>query len=114
LDVTRAKERASSPPSTRVPLPNNLGSLDELDEALQEVSAEEQKRINTLVRRLQDESLFLVTEDSADGLALETLLPDRFVGQVVRDGDRAVYASIVASKSRPESTSFPSQPPSPV
>ena len=40
----------------------------------------------------------LTAEDALGGLTVLTVTPGRFVGQVICDGERVVYASILASK----------------
>ncbi len=51
----------------------------------------------TVAERL-DEQLTLTRDDSTAGLTVETIQPGRFTGQVVRDGQRIVYASLPATK----------------
>ncbi len=99
IQVARSKgETPPAPPGTRVPLPEEIGSLDDLGRAVEEIAAEEESRVRSLVRELLDERLTLTADEEIEGLNLETLEPGRFVGQVVRDGERIVYASILSSK----------------
>lgn len=98
LQTARAKGETPPLPSTRVPLPETIGSLDELADAVAEVAAEEERRAKSLVRELLKESFATEVDDEIGGLKLETLSHPRFVGQVVRDGKRVVYASVLAKK----------------
>lgn len=96
---------ASRPPATRLPLPETITSLDQLGSALTAIDTEEERRITAKVTDLGDKPFSTAHEEKVGGLLLETVDHRGFVGQVVRDDDRVVYASIIAStdgmKARP-------------
>ena len=62
------------------------------------MAEQKQESIGEIVRKLLDEPLALETDETVASLTLQTLKTSRFVGQVVRDGETIVYASILASK----------------
>jgi hypothetical protein len=97
IQVGRSKGEAR-PPRSRTPLPEEIPSLEALAEAVEELAAEEDRRTREAVRELIDESLTLTSDETVAGLHLDTVAPGRFVGQVVRDGERVVYATVLASR----------------
>ena len=98
IQVARSKGDATGLPASRMPLPSDLGSLEELATTIAEVAEQEDEHTRTVVRDLLDEPLALTVDETLSGLTVETLVPGRFVGQLVRDGERIVYASLPASK----------------
>jgi hypothetical protein len=72
IRVARLKGARAEAPTSRRPLPDGIGSLDE--------------------------PLTLTRDESTGGLTVETVQPGRFTGQVIRDGQRNVYASLPATK----------------
>ncbi|UCF32896.1 MAG: hypothetical protein JSV78_11250 [Phycisphaerales bacterium] len=100
IQVARSRGETSPPPSTRVPLAETTDSLDELADAVADAAAEEERRAETIVRELLMEPFATEVDDHVAGLTLETLSHARFAGQVVRDGERVVYASILAKRRR--------------
>ncbi len=97
LAIQVARSKGETPPASRVPLPEEIGSLEELGAAVEEIAAEEERRASALVRELIAEELALERDETVEGFTIDTLVPDRFVGQIVRDDERVVYASIVSS-----------------
>ena len=100
IQVGRSKGETPPVPSTRFPLPEDVGSLDDLADAIAEVAAEEERRTKQIVRELLDKPFTTTVEETVEEVALETLSQRDFVGQVVRDGDRVVYASVLATRER--------------
>ncbi len=98
IQVARKKGEQAAPPASRVPLPADIGTLEELGRAVEAIEAEEDQRTRDRVRELLYEELKISVDDMVDGVTVETIDHRRFVGQVVRDGDRVVYASILSSK----------------
>jgi hypothetical protein len=90
-------ERAAAPAS-RTPLPEGIGSLDELESVIAEIARQEDERAKATVRELLDEPLSLTRDESMAGLSIETVQSGRFTGQVIRDGECIVYASLPARK----------------
>ena len=87
-------------PASRKALPDDIGSLDELESVIAEIARQEDERAKVTVRELLDEQLALTRDESTAGLSIETFQPGRFTGQVIRDGERIVYASLPATKKR--------------
>jgi len=63
-----------------------------------EVARQEDERAKATVRELLDEQLPVTCDDTTAGLTVETVQPGRFTGQVIRDGERIVYASLPVTK----------------
>ena len=68
------------------------------DTLIAENARQKDERAKATVRELLDEQLTFTRDESTAGLAVETVQPGRFTGQVIRDGKRVVYASLPASK----------------
>lgn len=98
LQAAQMHGEHAPPPASRVPLPEAIESLDQLESVVADVAAEEDRRTKDRVRELLDVPLTTVVDEAAAGLTTETIAVDRFAGQVIRDSKRVVYASIVASK----------------
>jgi hypothetical protein len=91
-------ERASTPPllPPTTPAPLTASDLSGLRDALIKRRADAQAQALDLLQPLRDAAFAVKQETSFLDLSLFTLDSDRFAGQVARDGDRMVYASIFA------------------
>ncbi len=98
IRVAQLKGARAEAPASRTPLPDDIGSLDELESVIAEIARQEDERAKATVRELLDEQLTLTRDEAAAGLSVETVQPGRFTGQVIRDGKRIVYASLPATK----------------
>ncbi len=98
IRVAQLKGERVEAPASRTPLPDGIGSLDELESVIAEIARQEDERAKATVRELLDEQLTLTRDESTAGLTVETIEPGRFTGQVIRDGERIVYASLPATK----------------
>jgi hypothetical protein len=98
IRVAQLKGVRAEAPASRTPLPDEIGSLDELESVIAEIARQEDERAKGTVRELLDERLTLSRDESTAGLTIETVEPERFTGQVIRDGQRIVYASLPAAK----------------
>lgn len=98
IRVAQLKSEHAAVPAWRTPLPDEINSLDELESAIAEIAHQEDERTKAIVRELLDEPLPLTRDESEAGLTIETVQPGRFTGQVIRDGERIVYASLPATK----------------
>ena len=98
IRVAQLKGGRAEAPASRTPLPDGIGSLDELESVIAEVARQEDERAKATVRELLDEQLPVTCDDTTAGLTVETVQPGRFTGQVIRDGERIVYASLPATK----------------
>ena len=88
---------ATQPPASRTPIPE-VSSLDELESVIAEIARQEDERAKATVRELLEGQLTLTRDESIAGLSIEAVQPGRFTGQVIRDGDRIVYASLPATQ----------------
>lgn len=82
---------------SRTPVPD-VSSLDELESIIAEIARQEDERAKATVRDLLEEPLNLSRDESIAGLSIETVQPGRFTGQVIRDGQRIVYASLPTTR----------------
>lgn len=98
IRVAQLKGERAEAPASRTPLPDDIGSLVGLESVIAEIARQEDERAKATVRELLDEPLTLTHDDSTAGLTVETIQPGRFTGQVIRDGQRIVYASLPATK----------------
>ncbi len=98
IRVAQLKGDNAPPPRSRTPLPDEIGSLDELESLVAEIAHQEDERTKATVRELLDRPLNLSQDESAAGLTIETVQPGQFAGQVVREGERVVYASLLTTK----------------
>jgi hypothetical protein len=88
--------RAARPPRTRAPL-RKASSLDDLGAALAEADAEEYDRVAALVTNVAALTVEVTPEERVQEFQVEGLTGRSFVGQAVRDGEKVLYASLVAS-----------------
>ncbi len=88
--------RETAVPATRRPL-RPVSSRADLLAALAEVEAEERQRVAGLVDALLEVELSRHTEEEGE-VTVDALGEQPFVGQMVRDGERIVYASLVATR----------------
>lgn len=100
LAIRVARQKGSYPvvPTSKTMLPDEIGSLNELESLIAEIANQEDERAKSTVHELLDEQLNLTCDESTEGLTIETIQPGRFTGQVIRDGNRIVYASMPTAK----------------
>ena len=98
IRVAQLKGERAEATASRSPLPEDIGSLDELESVIAEIAHQEDERAKSTVRELLDEQLALTRDESTAVLSIETVQPGRFTGQVIRNGERIVYASLPATK----------------
>jgi hypothetical protein len=84
------------PPTTRVPL-RQASSRADLLAALREAESEERDRVAALVDSILDIDLGRQVDEEGE-LVIEALGDQPFVGQMIRDGEKIVYASLVATR----------------
>lgn len=89
--------------SPRVQLPVEIASLEELESLIAEIASQEDERARSTVRELLDEPLDLQYEDTVSDrrvgaeVSIDTATSEHFTGQVIRDGNKIVYASLPAT-----------------
>lgn len=95
-----SKHKGNTPPKTRVPLRTvNVKTLEDIEGALKDATALEDKMVKDIVRAFITEKFNCVKEETSAGLSVESISNKQFKGQVVRDSSAIVYASVVTSKS---------------
>jgi hypothetical protein len=87
---------AAQVPPTRVPL-REAQSRADLLAALREAEAEERRRVARLLDNLLEVELARQVDEEGE-LEVDALGDHPFVGQMVRDGEKIVYASLVATE----------------
>lgn len=95
-------ERAEAPaPDTRVRLEGEIRTLDDLEAAVERTEQMETERVAEIVRSLVAEPFTIEsTEQATEGLTVETIKSDGFLGQTVKDGNRVLYASVTSTRER--------------
>lgn len=85
-------------PKTRVPM-RKAQSLPDLKAALADVEREEYSQVKNLVKNILDIELSEKVEGKPlEDLSIVSLGENPFVGQLVRDSEKIVYASLVATE----------------
>lgn len=97
IRLAQLREAQPTAPAWRTPVPE-VSSLDELESVIAEIANREDERAKATVRELLAEPLTLSQDEAMAGLSIETVQSDRFTGQVIRDGERIVYASLPTSR----------------
>jgi len=98
LALVEAQKVGTPPvPKTRVPL-EGARNLADLRKALEKAETEEMTRVGTLVENLMEIDLPRTQEPHGEsGCTIDGLGDDKFIGQAVRDGEKVLYASLVAT-----------------
>jgi len=94
--VTRQLE--GEMPVRRIPLRKNVESLKDLAEALTEVRFRDEEVVRAKLRSLIDDPFTREVEDQVGDVVLETLGNKQFIGQIVREGERVSYGSLVTRR----------------
>ncbi len=98
IEATKAGGERAPTRSPRVQLPLQIESLNELESLIAEIARQEDERARSTVRDLLDEPLTLTHEETVAEVTIDTAKSDHFTGQVIRDGETIVYASLPATK----------------
>lgn len=97
--VTVARGSAAAP-DTRVPLDAaKAASLDDLADALEETERAEDAAARAKIRELLDEPFTCERDERRGTFEIETVRNAQFLGQIVREGERVLYASLVVDAS---------------
>lgn len=111
IRVAQLKGQRAELPASRTPLSDDISSLEELESVIAEIARQEDERAKATVRELLDDRLTLTRDEAIDGLMIDTVEPERFTGQVIRDGQRIVYASLPATRKWLHDNRWQSAPP---
>jgi hypothetical protein len=100
--IIEAKKTSSESDRTNTSVSPNVSSLAELKSALRSAEAAHSRSAIRIVSRLLDD-VFSIDDDEScsieeDVLHQLTLANDQFVGQVILDGERVCYASLITKK----------------
>ncbi len=103
IEAARANGGRVPDRSPRVRLPVEVATLDELESLIAQIASQEDERARSTVRVLLDEPLDLQYEEAVSDrrvggdVSIDTATSEHFAGQVIRDGDKIVYASLSAT-----------------
>ena len=98
IEFAKANGSTISNPSSENPFPDEICSLDELESIISQIAEQEDERARDTARKLLDEELTLTKDEAEAGLDIFTALSKNFEGQVIRDGQQIVYASLPATE----------------
>lgn len=88
------------PPKTRVPLKSvQISTLEDIRKALNEAQNKETDIIKGIVRKFIYKKFSKTLDEKVDGLSVESVNHDQFTGQIVRNSEEVVYASLVTKGS---------------
>lgn len=96
--IRAARQFEDELPISRARLRDDVKSLADLAEALKEARLREEEVAKATVRDLVDAPFEAEVEDRVADFTLETLHNDQFVGQIVREGERVCYTSLVTNR----------------
>jgi len=115
LAILEAKKNGKTPPvpKTRVAL-RKANSLRDLRRALDDAKNKERQKVSNLVNNICSRELETVSKGRSRDNRLETVGAsgnDSFIGQIIRESQKVVYASLVATETyRDNSDWFESSP----
>lgn len=95
------KKKKPSPPLGRMPInAHKVTDLDSLEAELQTADSFEEDEVKKLIRSFIKKSFKMTREENEPNgtLCVDHLSGSQFTGQVVRDDDRIVYASLIPDK----------------
>ena len=84
-------------PAPRIPLFDEGTSLEDLESLLAVVEDQEQERAKSLVRDMVAIPMDVANDQVMTPFHLDTVTCDQWTGQIVRDGDAVMYASMVVT-----------------
>lgn len=96
--LTVAKKKANlKPPETRVPLANtaNIRSIKDIRKALTDAQKTEDAIVKSIVRKFISRDFNVYQEEKSGDYVVESVKHQEFSGQIVRDDEQVVYASLV-------------------
>ena len=98
LAILEAKQKGTPPvPRTRVAL-RKVVSVGDLKIALGEAVTEERSRVSTLINNILNVELDTERDATETGFQIDGLGGSSFVGQLIRDSEKVVYASIISTE----------------
>lgn len=98
MAISEAKKndnKKSYIPKTRTKLPKAI-NISDLRKKLEETEKDEYEKVKTIVANVCDLSVDNIKDGTQGSVVLESVSNETFVGQVISDTNRVVYASIVS------------------
>jgi hypothetical protein len=94
--IRLARAAGAAAPRHRTSLrEEGIESLDDLEAALEEAEAEESEAAREQIRSLLDAPFKVKQDSTLEGLSVESVRNDQLIGQIVREGETVLYASLV-------------------
>ncbi len=99
LAIIEAKNGEAPVPKTRAKMRQDIRSLDDLSDALDEVEESEREKVGEVVNRISQIDIKLSQDEKSGDIRIDSAdNRDSFVGQVVREGEKVLYTSLVATE----------------
>jgi hypothetical protein len=86
-----------APPLNRVFMRDTIGSIKNIGQELDRVKRAEERKVLDIIRKFLDEPFQIEHKQKEAGLDVETIRNTQFKGQIVRDDEKIVYASLVTT-----------------
>ena len=103
IEIRRSK--ADIPPDSRSFI-RDADSLEDLKNALNEADEEEKLIAEEKIRELFSENFNMKNDEDVEGLKINTIENKEFAGQIILDGERIIYNSIIATQYRMKNRSW--------
>lgn len=104
----RNKRKKNTIPKTRVKM-RKAQSIEDIKNAVFEANEAEKKIAAEKIEEIFAEKLEVEVDETVNGMTLETVNNREFTGQIIRDGNRVIYASVIATKYRLKNRSWTSE-----
>lgn len=84
---------------TRVPMKiRGIKTIDDLEKAFNDAKDKESGKVKSIIRKLLDDDFNTEAEESIGERKLDTVKNEQFMGQVLRNGRKVVYASLFTTQ----------------
>lgn len=77
-------------------LTRRVSTLDDIADALKKTREDDENMVKGLIRKFLTDNFSRTKEETINGLDIEQVDHDQFTGQIIRDGIKVVYASLVS------------------
>jgi ARG/rhodanese/phosphatase superfamily protein len=105
IEIRQNSKAKNVPPDTKVKL-RDAKSLGDLKSAIEEADEREKEIAAEKIQELFGETFEPKKEEKVAGYKVETIENQEFTGQIIRDGVRVVYGSVVATQYRMKNRSW--------
>jgi hypothetical protein len=109
VEISRLQKEVAAPPETRA-FVRKADSLEDLKEAVNEAKEKEKRIAAEKINELFVEEFKVKTDEKLDDIKVQTVESRDFTGQVIRDSQRVVYSSVIATQYRMKNRSWNKEP----